>query len=263
MSKIIPVAIAAAVIGIALAVLVPMWRGAPQTTEQAQIESSEADIEAVRNEVEFGSPPPTQAGFLLDLIAAGKIAAEVNGSNIERVSLHVLNLTDEPIRVHVPAGTFFASNDARAQSMVATSGDYVDLDARQAQSATVATACANLPLAIPNYENSFTIAQAPPQPDLLLVAPLINGASIPYAVRQAAVWIITDNADYDDLGVLVNAGYGDLRGARVIVADDAARAMQILDSAGVNIRNRRIWRDRGMIAENLPEGELRTWLSSQ
>jgi hypothetical protein len=262
MSKIIPLAIAAAVIGIALAVLIPMWRGAPQTTQQAQIESA-ADIEAARNEIEHGPPAPAQQGNLFDLKAAGKIAAEVSGSNIEQVSLHLLNLTDESIRVFVPAGTFFAANNAGAQSMVATGGDYIDLDGRQARSALIAAACANLPLNIPDSSTSFTISQTAPQPDLARVAPLLSRDSIPYSVRQAAVWIVTDNADYDDLGVLVNAGYGDLSGARVISVTETARAMQILDAAGVNIRNRRVWRDRALLTEHLPEGELRTWLSSQ
>ncbi|MGQ0532760.1 MAG: hypothetical protein ACT4OF_08745 [Caulobacteraceae bacterium] len=261
MSKIIPIAIAAAAIGVGLSVLIPLWRGGPQTTEQARIESA-AQIEAARNEVEHGPPAPAQQGVLFDLRAAGKIAAEVTGSNIERVSLNVLNLTDEPIRVHIPAGTFFAANNAGAQSMVATNGRYIDLGGRQAGSAMIDTACANLPLDIPNGSNSFTIAQAPPQPDLARIAPLLVNES--YDVRQAAVWIITDNADFNDLGILVSSsGYSDFGGMRVIDEHDAARAMQLLDTAGVNVRNRRIWRDRGTIVEYLPEGEVRTWLSSQ
>jgi hypothetical protein len=145
--------------------------------------------------------------------------------------------------------------------MIATSGWEIDLDAGEERSISIDTACANLPLDIPGSSNSFTVAQSPPRPDLVRIAPLL--ASESYDVRQAAVWIITDNASFDDLGILVSSsGYSDFS-MRVIDEHDAARAMQILDTAGVNVRNRRIWRDRETITASLPEGELRTWLSSQ
>jgi hypothetical protein len=260
-------AIIGVVLAIALAMAIPAMRGQPQVNTDAA-DRAETQIEAARSEVEFGPVTPEQQGPLLELRAAGKIAAEVNGSNIEQVSLHVINLTDQPLRVFVPAGTFFVANDAGMQSMVATSGHYIDLEGRQAGSVTIASACANLPLDIPDFTNSFTIAEAPPQAELLRIAPLLGGASTPYSVRQAAVWIITDNADYDDLGTLVSVAATSAVGSfgsrtRIIGPEEAAHAMQILDEAGVSIRNRRIWRDRGRIAENLPEGDLRVWLSNQ
>jgi hypothetical protein len=247
-------AILGVVLAIALAVAIPAMRGNPQM-QPAENPAIEREVAAVE------TPPVVALQPLLDLVAAGKIEATVTGSSIENVTLHLRNLTAEPQRVYVPAGTFFASNSAAAQSMVVTRGSEYDVQPGQDISVSIDTACANLPLDIPDSSNAFTIAQAPPQPDLTRIAPLLANES--YDVRQAAVWIITDNATFDDLGILVTgSGYSDFN-MRVIDEHDAARAIQILDTAGIDVRNRRIWRDRATVIEYLPEGELRTWLSSQ
>jgi hypothetical protein len=143
--------------------------------------------------------------------------------------------------------------------MVATRSMEFDLLPRQAISLSIEAACANLPLDIPGARTEFTIAQHPPQPELARVAQSLSAQA--YDVRQAAVWIVTDNASFDDLGTLVTAGaYGNMGGVRVIDPEDAVRAMQIIDAAGVDIRTRRIWRDRHALMESTPEGEARTWL---
>ena len=92
--------------------------------------------------------------------------------------------------------------------------------------------------------------------------PALADAHAPYAVRQAAVWILSDDADYGQLGILVRStnGFG---GSRVILAPEAARAMQIIDGAGINITRRAIWRDRREVLEQLPEGELKVWLAGR
>jgi hypothetical protein len=241
------------VLAIALAVAIPAMRGDPQVrpADNSGIEEEIAAVEA---------PPVTPLQPLLDLIAAGKIEASVTGSSIESVTLHLRNLSPEAQRVYVPAGTFFASNRASAQSMVATRGSEYDVQAGQEISVTIDTACANLPLDIPDSGNTFSIAQAPPNPDLALVAPHL--ANETYDVKQAAVWIITDDADFDELGILVTgSGYSDFN-MRVIDEYDAARAMQLLQSAGIDLRTRSIWHDRAHLSEYLPEGELKTWLDA-
>lgn len=247
-------AILGVVLAIGLAIAIPAMRGNPQLEPGANVE-----VEEAINEIPEPPPPPEQ-GLLFDLIAAGKIEATVTGSSIESVSLNLRNVSGDTLRVLIPAGTFFASSNASAQSMVATGNREVDIAAGEERFTSVDTACANLPLDIPDGTDTFTIVQAPPQADLARVAPFLGNET--YDVKQAAVWIITDDATFDDLGILVSSsGYSDFN-MRVIDEHDAARAMQILQSAGIDLRRRSIWHDREQLSEYLPEGELKTWLDA-
>jgi hypothetical protein len=248
-------AILGVVLAIALAIAIPAMRDEPQVVQAAN-----SQVEDAISRIENGAEAPTEQGLLFDLVAAGKIEATVTGSSIESVTLNLRNIGTAPVRVLVPAGTFFASSSASAQSMIATASREYDIESGQELSLSVETACANLPLAIPDSGNTFTIVQAPPQSDLARIAPLL--ANEAYDVKQAAVWIVTDNADFDELGILVTgSGYSDFN-MRVIDEYDAARAMQILQSAGIDLRTRSIWYDRDHISEYLPEGDLKTWLDA-
>lgn len=253
MPKNLLAAFAAAVIGISL--LVSISACGQQPTVLAE---DAAQVETVPEPIPL-APAPALEAPLLNLITAGKIEATVAGSSIESVSLSVRNLTAEPIRVLIPAGTFFASNSDSAQSMIATAPQIAYLQPNQETFVSISTACANLPLDIPHSGNTFTIAQAPPKEDLSLVAPLL--AAETYAVQQAAVWIITDDANFGGLGILVRSDFSGIGGARVIGADDAARAMRVLTTAGVDLRDRSILSDRMMLAETVQDAELRAWLT--
>ena len=244
------IAVLGVVLAIALAVAIPAMRDGPA------IEGPPVAIEA---------PVPIETFELrnmLDLVDDGQLAISATGSNIREVSLSVLNLTDERLRFHVPAGAFFASADPAAQSMIATGGaQEFDLMPHQAITVAVQAACANLPLHIPNWQTGFTISRTPSQPELARVAARLGNES--YDVRQAAIWIVSDNADYGDLGILVTGGsYGNVGSVRVIDPEDAVRAMQIVNAAGVDVRERRIWRNRAMLLEATTDGDARRWLES-
>jgi hypothetical protein len=65
------------------------------------------------------------------------------------------------------------------------------------------------------------------------------------AAIQAAVWIITDNADYDDLGTLVSRSTFQITGGdRAIREQEAAQAMMHIQRAGVDLEQKAVWRDR-------------------
>lgn len=246
------VGVAAAVFGACLLALVSGC-GQPSTTVLESEYTAEVDDMPQATPLPIPQEPvPAYDGALLDLVAAGKIEASVAGSGIQYVTLTLRNLTAERIRVHIPPGTFFASNSDSAQSMVATAQQETYLEPNQETGISVSTACANLPLHIPDSENTFTIAATPPHAELAQLAPLLANES--YAVQQAAVWIITDDANFDGLGILVQGS------SRVIGWDDAARAMQILDLAGVDLSGRSIWSDRVMLADFVQDADLKAWL---
>jgi hypothetical protein len=73
---------------------------------------------------------------------------------------------------------------------------------------------------------------------------------------------LTDNANYDDLGILV-AGYSRFNAPRAIHEMEAARAMQICEEAGIELRATAIWKDRQQILRGLKDGDLKRWLEQK
>jgi hypothetical protein len=159
--------------------------------------------------------------------------------------------------VRIPVGSFFVSANPAAQNMVATGEKKARLTTDGWQKISVPAACANRPKDIPGSGDSFTVQRSPNQEELATLMPVLNKAGAGTTTKQAAVWIITDNADYDDLGILVNSPGN----VRAIGAVEAARAMKICADAGIDITKKRIWNDRETIASKLPAGELKTWLN--
>jgi hypothetical protein len=94
--------------------------------------------------------------------------------------------------------------------------------------------------------------------ELAQLMPVLDKAGAGTRVKQAAVWIVTDNADYDDLGILVSSPGN----TRAIGPEATALAMKICADAGIDITKKNIWRDCETIISKLPAGELKKWLKS-
>jgi hypothetical protein len=94
--------------------------------------------------------------------------------------------------------------------------------------------------------------------------PVLDKAKVTFGIRQAAVWIVTDNADYGDLGILVSSpSWQPFGGTRVIQEYEAARAMKICEEAGIDIAQKAIWRDRQEILSGLKDDGLKRWLGRE
>jgi len=198
---------------------------------------------------------------IVDLIQEGKIEVRAQGSGIETVSLRVRRLVPDPVLVRIPVGTFFVSGNQSAQNMVATEATVQRLETIEWVGLSVAAACANRPRDIPGEDDSFRIQRSPKQAELERLMPALEKANVPYPVRQAAVWIVTDDADYEDLGILVSRSVtGPFGGARTIQEAEAAQAMKIYSEAGMDITRKAIWRDRDEILRGLEDRELKRWL---
>jgi hypothetical protein len=104
------------------------------------------------------------------------------------------------------------------------------------------------------------MVRAPELAELGKVIEQLNAAPIEYPVEQAAVWIVTDDASYDELGMLVG---GSPFGPPLIEEAHAARAMRLVDEAGVDINKYSIWRDRYALLVEVTDPELMTWLREQ
>ena len=196
------------------------------------------------------APPAWAAktGTLYELIQNGTVEMTTAGSGIQSVAMKVRRKVEEPVTVSVPVGTFFYSGNAGSQNMVTVGSVSTTLTDNDWHPISVPTACANRSRDIPSGEDSFTVQQSPQHADLEKVIPLMEKDGAGYAVKQAAVWIITDNATYSDLGILVSRRVGSYSGgSRVIDAADTARAMKYCAQAGIDLTRKAIWRDRGTV----------------
>lgn len=201
---------------------------------------------------------------IVDLLKDGVIEIEARGMGIQHVSLRVRKLTAYPVTVRVPVGSYLIASRQSAQNMVTTTESKIRLSKNDWQSILLSAACANRPRSIPDSGDTFTVQGSPHQAELARLMPILDRAGVNYATRQAAVWIVTDDASYSDLGVLVSRpAYAAFGGTRTINEPETARAMKICDEAGIDITCKRIWKDRSTIIQGLPDGELKTWLMAR
>jgi hypothetical protein len=198
---------------------------------------------------------------IVDLVREGKIDVKTEGSGIQTVKIALRSRVSYPITIRIPVGAYFTSRSGSAQDMVITSEITRELVSDAWVTVDVPAACANRLRDIPGYTDSFDVQRAPNQQELARLMSVLEQERASYPVRQAAVWIVTDDADYADLGVLVRRShFQPVGGTRVIQEPDAAQAMKICDAAGIDITRKAIWRDRQRILEVLPEGAVKKWL---
>lgn len=196
-----------------------------------------------------------------DLIAAQKVEATALGSGIRSIELQLRRRVDHPITVRIPVGTFLVSRNAAAQNMVTTIEEQVTLTTPAWRTVTVQAACANRPRDIPGRDDHFDVRRSPRQKELQRLMPVLRAAGADYAIQQAAVWIVTDDADFGDLGTLVRRSAFQLFGGeRLIKEFETATAMKICRDAGIDITRKAIWRDRDVILQGLQDESLKAWL---
>lgn len=185
------------------------------------------------------------------------------GGGIETLQLRLRGTRPGPLMVNVPVGTFFVADNTGTQNMVARAATTVTLSGKNWVTVDVAVACANRPRDVPERGDTFKVQRSPHQQELQRLMPRLRAAGADYPVEQAAVWIVTDDATFDDLGVLEERSFPGISGRRVINERDAVRGMQIVDGAGIDITRKAIWADRATVRKALPASALRTWLDNR
>ncbi|MBI5433580.1 MAG: HEAT repeat domain-containing protein [Planctomycetes bacterium] len=179
---------------------------------------------------------------VFELLAAGELELEPRGSGIDGVHVTVERRVPHELNATFPVGTFFVAG-GDYQNMVATRAATVRIATDGPCEVTVPAACANRTLAVPGTDDTFRLELAPSLGELQALAPLLDQPDISTAIAQAAVWIVTDDANYDDLGALVftyGLGFG---GSRAIDGAAAATALKLCADAGVDLSKRRIGAD--------------------
>ncbi len=222
-----------------------------------------APAPALRPTPEAPTVLPTQAlpaEHIVDLLEQETITYTLTSGSINQLGLEIRNTSDRDIQVAIPAGTFFINADPESQNMVVVHDASLALSPAAAGDVLLAVACANLHLSEPTQENSFTIERDPTPATLTYLIDRLNDAGAEYPVQQAAIWIVTDDAAYDELGMLVK----DTRfGQSVITEDDALQALKAVDETGINIHRLAIWEDFSQLAANISDPQLTAWVADQ
>jgi hypothetical protein len=207
----------------------------------------------------------TEGRDIVDLLEEKKIAIQTHGSGIQSVDVRMRKLVPYPITVRIPVGSYFVSSRRSAQNMITTAESQVRLTGDEWRQVSVSAACANRPKRIPGSRDTFTVQRSPHQDELAQLMLVLDKAGVRYATRQAAVWIVTDNASYSDLGTLVSPpAFATFGGTRTIKEGETAHAMKICAEAGIDITSKRIWNDRQKILHlGLADGVLKNWLEEK
>jgi hypothetical protein len=243
----------------------------PQTPRQGKIKELNDEIAKLKREIasakngqitvpdrggtEVRGPKPNPD--IIDLLNSKAVEVKIRGNDITRVELSVRRLKAQNMNVKIPVGAYFVSANASAQNMVATEEKTLLLNNDQWKTVSIPAACANRPRDIPDSNDSFTVQRSSNSDELTRLMPVLNKTGVGIKIRQAAVWIITDNASFAELGTLLS------NNTRAIGPEETAQALQICSKANINIKAKRIWKDLPAILPYLSEGELKRWLSTQ
>ena len=166
------------------------------------------------------------------LVAESRVSISIKGGGLTRARVTLTNAEDRPVTVIIPAAAMFASRNPKVQNMVTTTSKLVVLRPNETKSLSVPVACANLPRKAPGSSDELYLEQVANRPTLQRVVQHMHKLKAPFPVRQAAVWVVTDNATYRGLSVL-----------NTMTADHAVRAFRLLVESGIDLRQFRIWQD--------------------
>lgn len=205
------------------------------------------------------SPPPAAEESIVDLVEQKALEFWLTSSSINQLTLSLRNLSTRPLQVNVPIGTFFVNQDPDSQNMVVLHPAGVAVPAERSAQLVLEVACANLHRSEPTRSDKFTLRQYPEPFGLASLVATLDQAVVDYPVAQAAVWILTDNASYDELGLLVK----DSRfGLPVIDENAAARALLLMAKNGLKVHEYAIWNDLPDFGPRLSERDVRDWLKT-
>jgi len=217
-------------------------------------------LSACRGVQSGSSPLESRDQTIVDLVEKHLIAVSITGVSMDAVALHVTSISSEPLEILIPAGTYFVSENSSVQNMVARHAASASIDPGEIVDIKVESACASLHLTPPGPADTFAMVRASELPEMGKVIDQLNSTPVEYPVEQAAIWIVTDDASYDELGMLVG---GSPFGQPLILEEDAVRAMMLTEQAGVDIQKYSIWQDRFTLLPKVTAPELVTWLGEQ
>jgi hypothetical protein len=249
-------------------------RVAPEPFEAARQKQTEKALQefliaypghSKRMEAEQVLDEYTKGWDLMESRAQKLIAVEAWGSGAQQIRVRLRKLTESPLTVRIPVGTYFASDFASVQGMVATSESQLRLTANDWRFVIVSVAAVKPSKDIPTENDSFNLERLPQKSPLVDLLPVLEQAGADFPTRQAAIWIAAANASLGELKSLVtHPSYSLLEDIPVIKETDAARALKLCAAAGIDITQKKIWKkSRQQILDRVTDPELKRWMEEQ
>jgi len=216
----------------------------------------------------IGPPTPTPAYTLrlADALAGGRVSARVQGKGLDAVTVVLERLVPESLEILIPVGTFFVNHAGHEQDMVAVYQATVHLTDREEATATVKSACANLYRSVPDEGSALDIEAAPPDEDLRrLVEAIERGPYTTHAVKQIAVWVVTNDVSRAALDSRYRSStFGiSLVSSPAASDEEVIRALWLVQDAGIPVQEKTLFAERVSLVRALASGdaEVREWAS--
>jgi hypothetical protein len=170
-----------------------------------------------------------------------------------------------PLTFCIPAGTYGKAADPNVRDFVTTMAITEKLTEYGVIAFWTPSASVGMRRRQPDRRDTFTMQPAPPDDDLARLVAGLAAADPGLAARQAAVWIVADDATYAELRRYVvnpleywmSGRPGDERWT--FGPEEAVSAMQAIDDAGLGLRQRAIWNDRREIFWALLTADADGW----
>jgi hypothetical protein len=211
--------------------------------------------------------PGNRGNDIVELINRRQIEVQVQGNQITDVILHVRRIVPYPVAVHIPVGTCFAAASTKVQNMVSMADCEIRTTDNGWRNVNIPVACMNIAKAIPVKTDSLSVSHLVPQTELAKLLPVLGRAQVRAAIRQAAVWIVTDNANEQSLQTLKQSFYK--QGCVTICQSsigmpEIVRAMMIVEAAGIDVTRKNIWRCKVSLSSIPPDdNDLLIWLRAR
>ncbi len=205
------------------------------------------------------TPTPAPGTNITDLLDGGTIELVARGESIQAVNLSIANLADRTIAVTVPIGMYLDSEGGGFQSMITTRAAEVSIPPNRTVLFDVQAACADIDLDVPVNADLFGTIGDSPYPVLVPALTRLDASGATIDAKQSAVWIVTDDASWEDLGTLVQT----FDSARAVNENEAIAAMRAVDEAGMDITTAAIWGDRETLLAGATDFSLKSWLEGR
>ena len=190
---------------------------------------------------------------LFEAISEGHVEVTASGQGAEAVNLTIQRMRSDPMVITLPVGTYFKASGS-SSDMIARRDGVIILEEDGPQTWALLARTVNRNRPVPVAEDGFDIHRADEQPSLRNVMWQFQGMSlhpmIGSVIEELALWIVSENAGYDDLVAHASR-------VPIPVEQAVALAAAYTDSAGIDITQKQIWADREKFVPALTDEALK------
>lgn len=166
---------------------------------------------------------------LQEALTEGLVLASITGDGLTRIDLTLKPNVDYNLEIEIQPGTVFLSGTDGVQNMVVREETYVYLKDEIEVSLELEVSCVNMELKQPGGSDAFTVSSDSPDENLAKLFALDKFQFEEPALRQFAIWTITDNPPFGGYVGIDSDGVTNLPWE-----DDIERMRGLFELAGID-----------------------------